>query len=240
MLWMMPIVILASVASAILASQGYDISSAIKDWQTIIGAGVSLLAAVIAFNAVKSQIDNTIKLENRKRQNKFNARRSILQIHLSEIIDFLEKYIKDMSVFLETKGKSPLSKFFLPKSTMKLLSDLIEYGDHLDTDSLRNLIMQLQVFKARTSMLVSSDLAIESEKWLEITVYGFAVDGLIILAMVSSMFDFARGNSSSLGETPTVEEIEQKYQIFAPQLDEEKIYKIIQGRKGRLGPFQVV
>jgi hypothetical protein len=177
----------------------------IQPWQTLIGGGIALLAALLAYWNTTRAVRNARKLELWRRSRKHAALRALLPLALSEISDYAERTIRPLNVLydhcvdgsLVHAGVAAPDFERVPSDVIRSLSDFIEYSDDADVQLFVRLIRRIQVYQARlrslTSKLEDHDET-SNESWIETMM----LQGATIYAGAAAAFDYGRGKTDNL------------------------------------------
>jgi hypothetical protein len=174
------------------------------DWQTLIGAGIALLAAYIAARAVWAQIELIRSQEAERIAARRRAARATLPLTLSVIVRYaedvavrlvrLEEHLKALrkpspGIFLGDPTYSPPS---IPSEAIPSLERMIEVAEPEIADRLAALIRAIQILSGRADEKIAKSGA----PFVEIT--SAIVDAGRTLAIVNSAFSYARGRGDTV------------------------------------------
>jgi len=179
----------------------------IQPWQTLIGGGIALLAAVLAYWNTTRAVRNARKLELWRRSRKHAALRALLPLALSEISEYAERTIKPLNVLhghcvdgtLVHAGVAAPDFERVPSDVIRSLSDFIEFSDDTDVQLFIRLIRRIQVHQARLRSLatkIEDQDETSAESWIETIM----LQGATIYAGASAAFDYGRAKTDKLPE----------------------------------------
>lgn len=202
--------ILLGVVLTLLLAWLYDTEvreSIAKFYTFIFSAVLSLLAAGLTLVGVFSSIENQQNLVRQQRLGKLKSARAFLPSALSRMCRVSEagmRYSHQFEHHLKELGpdafaKESLNELAFPEELVGIFRDVIDLTDDpIVADRLAAVISEHQVFLARwNSEFPRGNDQIDPEHYtLERTV-GWA----LLYAIVSSVFEFARGESTQIEET---------------------------------------
>ena len=166
-------------------------------YQTLIGGGLTIVAAVIAYYAVRWQV-------GREEHREAVAARAILPLALSSIVSYLEQTLKEIERYHiekigydagtgEPNAKQPILKFpTWPVGAVESIQEALRWAESEAVKPLAILLNKIQVYRARFDRSQGStvDLAQHVE------------DALDLFIRAEDLFDYAR----SEGGPPPVRE----------------------------------
>lgn len=164
----------------------------IKDWQTLIGAILALLAARWTVKTIKKQMNQEDIRNKEIMSRKAVAARSYMPDALSD----LSRYARDSGSHLAGRSET------LPAPPTEAVTALKQAIEHIDTDAAERvfqLISWYQVQRARTAGDVRAQ-----QDFVE-----HAYDIVLLQAYVSSLFGYARNEvQTKIYQHPTLEEMQ--------------------------------
>jgi hypothetical protein len=192
---------------SILGPLDAKIAESLKAWQTLIAAGVALLAAWIAWKNVGRQIANAATLEAQRRVRKHSALRAVLPLDLSSVLEYTHRTTAGLRVLLEQVDDGLLPRRGIripnfpsvPADTIQSLAEFIEYSDALDPHLIETLISRIQIQESRVRSMTANLSEERSDEYIsEHTLIGRIIDAAAVYARGSVAFDYARRRSDDL------------------------------------------
>lgn len=163
----------------------------IKDWQTLIGAILALLAARWTVKTIKKQMNQEDIRNKEIMSRKAMAARSYMPDALSD----LSRYARDSGSYLAGQSETP------PAPPTEAVSALKQAIEHIDTNAAARvfqLISWYQVQRARTA----------DDKRAQQNLEEHAYDIVLLQAYTNSLFDYARNEMQTVEYTkPTQNEM---------------------------------
>jgi hypothetical protein len=177
----------------------------LKEWQTLVGAGLAIVAAWMSVAAIKAQIAQAERHETERRRRQFSASRAILPLTLSRLTEYAAScaemlgvlYKRSQGEIFEPESIAGLSMPKLPSDVISELKDFVNACDEREAEAVANILRHIQIQSARIQDLFYN---IHSRKVLVlvVNVENYIIDAARLHAMASSLFDFARGNSPAI------------------------------------------
>lgn len=160
----------------------------------------ALMAAITSAALLHTQIQQSERHENRRRQNKFSAIRALMPIYLDILWSYIDHNINAIQNFLDddayvsSDGKVSIDVMDIPSSTIEFLSSIIEFSDS-DTNIISILIGLIQIQDARLKRYKSGiDLIDINENSLN----EYIVQLYIMKQIVSDLYNYARRQSEHI------------------------------------------
>jgi hypothetical protein len=132
-------------------------------WQTLFAGLLALVAAIVSVKYLRKQINQTEQLEAKRRARKLAAIRASGPLALAAIADYAEGCVKVLTDVYRQCGEDPgvtgasgikiPALPSLPKDTVTLFSEFIEYSESPDADLIEELMRDMQVMQTRMSKL---------------------------------------------------------------------------------------
>lgn len=175
----------------------------IQPWQTLIGAMIALLAAIIAVWNTSRTLKETRRQERLRRGQKLASIRVVLPLVLSEASAFSMERLRSIKVvldYLSTKKDENTKELRIDHQTinptnLKQIAEFIEYADGLDVRLLSKTLQRIQIAQARTSTL---DLRVKDTTNVREYIEEIAMLFGAVHAGLSLSFDYARGKRDDL------------------------------------------
>lgn len=112
----------------------------LEKWQTLVGAGIALLAAVIAVWNTTRSLQDARELEQNRRVRKHAAVRALLPLALSQVLDYANRSAWSLNGLITSCQNNVLPAMTasarvvqpIPKETLNGLAEFIEYSDTID------------------------------------------------------------------------------------------------------------
>lgn len=212
------------------------------DWQTLIGAGAALLAAIIGAFFIQRQISAAWKIEEEKRRRKVLATRAVLPVALSALVEyclacgktleflFWEKHSAELRRAAGADEESeeaappavpaaaakPLLFPNVPPELIPLFKDYIEHAPESQTLALRTIIRELQVLSAN----LRDEDAIGEE--LSLNMLSYAARAAVLHARAEKLFPYAREACGDATIPPTVADAKKALDFFGFDKDQEE------------------
>ncbi|HRK66777.1 MAG TPA: hypothetical protein PKY73_04425 [Hyphomonas sp.] len=169
---------------------------------TLITTVGALLGALLAVAAVMAQIEAGNAIEEGRLRRRVIAVRALLPTTLSEWTQQIEATLRLLDGVRLTGDHTSTGglsgAFRLTGDAAKIISDNIEAVDFCDGDRLANLLRHQQVIQARLQ-----DFERERPRVHDETVNMLIANCLLLRALVSDCFDFARGAQEHIPEALT-------------------------------------
>lgn len=173
----------------------------LQKWQMLVGAGVALLAAVIAFFNTTRSLTHAGRLEATRRSRKHAAIRAMLPLALSEILDYAHQSAHRLNGLIASCQNDVLPAMTasadviqpIPAETLQTLAEFIEYSDTVDVRVIEATVALVQIHDARVRGLVEANrdpsrTHIVRQEEIEARV----VNAASIYAGAACVFDYAR------------------------------------------------
>jgi hypothetical protein len=183
----------------------------LQKWQALIGAGVALLAAALAFFNTTRSLDHAAKLEDRRRSRKHAAVRAMLPLALSQILDYADRSahrLNELVAICQNDILLPMTApenhpQNIPTETLRVLAEFIEYSDIADVSGIEATVALIQIHDARIRALVARNRD-PSGTWIirQEEIEARIVNAASIYAGAASVFDYARQRQGHL--TPDI------------------------------------
>ncbi|ESX47734.1 hypothetical protein NLY43_04290 [Mesorhizobium sp. C416B] len=193
---------LQALNSVLPASHQEVPNNFVYNYQSLIGAGLSVAAAAVGIFYLYRQINQTEALATRERLAKRTAARAVLVLTLSLINRYATQSVSIYLLLLDKLVDNTLPRSIpfpafpeLPAGVIADLKEAITYGDDIEKEAYAEIIRALQVFIAR--QLGNSDANREHHIIARENIEEEIIDGAEIYARGSSLFDFARGNDTA-------------------------------------------
>jgi hypothetical protein len=172
-----------------------------EKWQTLAGAGVAVLAVVIALMNTARSLSHAKELEDHRRRRKQAAVRALLPLALAQVLDYANRSAQGLNKLIASCQNNVLPAMSasaqlvqsLPGETLKALAEFIEYSDTVDARLIEVSVALIQMHDARVRALVEancdpSKTSIVSQEMIEARILNAAT----IYAGASAVFDYAR------------------------------------------------
>jgi hypothetical protein len=170
------------------------------DWQSLVGAGLALLAALLGAVLLWRQIQSTERHEAERRRRRFAAARATLPMILDEIISYLElamAWMTDTHAKLKANPPGQIGEVpQFPASVIGSLEKMIE-ASSVDgvAQACAEILSDLQTLRAR---MQSVPRASASRVGLESELEGYMLQSAELHYRVGLLFPFARGRSDDV------------------------------------------
>lgn len=160
-----------------------------KEWQTLFAGLLAMAAAIVTVMQLRKQIRQSEDALRHERDRRAFSHRAMLPLLLSDICDFVESDNQKLKVAIADKSvPTPIEWPNTINDQLETLRSVIEFEDQNKeiSESLRNLISQLQVYRARRRpKSIRPVTALEGLDRLR--------DAAEIYISASSLFEYARG-----------------------------------------------
>ncbi len=159
-------------------------------WQALNVGVLAFLSSLIAFNIAGYNAD-------RQRERNFIAAKAFLPAALSELISYFKASARVLKKSWETDGQgfAETKKPDLPESYKSVFADCIRYASPEVGDYLANILVRLQVHDARLTGLLHPDEEVDIHVVAKHSVLTYLYRLGELQAIVSLLFDFARGET---------------------------------------------
>lgn len=179
------------------------------DWQTLVGAILAIVAAIIGSILLRSQLLQAERHESERRERSFAANRAVLPLVLSDVTGFSRKIISELaSLYYQIKNPTSMalqfSTVFVSENTINSLKEFIENTyEKSASDCICEIIREVQILNSRVNDLDVDQLRASSCH--EISEYIIQAGRLYLICGI--MFPYSRGEVESLPETTDWEPI---------------------------------
>ncbi len=165
----------------------------LKDWQTLIGAGIALVAAVCTIRVMNGQRrDETTRHQHAEKRKKMSARAA-----MPDALNDLAVYADEWARRLVGPVRTPLDP---PTAAINTLKSVIEFIDDDAAARTFELVSWYQVHRARLAHRVPSPPHPEF--------YDRLYDTALLKAYVDSLFEYARNRIDHVAtDKPTAEAV---------------------------------
>ena len=223
----------------------------IRDWQTLIGATIAVVAAYIAFRNTRLTLALTQKLETHRRERKHASLRATLPLALSQIGNYGEETAKALQGLIGACRNEALpvgtinALTFLrpvPSEALKSMAEFIEYSDDVETGVLASTIALIQIHNSRLHAMVrDNDDASRTHIITRSNIEGYIIDAATISAGAASAFDYVRRRSDELSGELLWDAVGGALRNLGFWDDQHpRLFEIIAGRERRSrGPFEM-
>lgn len=173
----------------------------LEKWQTLVGAGIALLAAVIAVWNTTRSLQDARELEQNRRVRKHAAVRALLPLALSQVLDYANRSAWSLNGLITSCQNNVLPAMTasarvvqpIPKETLNGLAEFIEYSDTIDVRVIKSTVALIQIHDARVRELVEANSnpaggRIVRQEEIERGI----VNAASIYAGAASVFEYAR------------------------------------------------
>ena len=198
-----------------------DFSGCLYDWQTLVGGGLALLAALLGALFLYFQIDQTAALNRADLVRRHNASRSVMPLGLAAISEFCASIVDQIAQAIELQDnpdfdlalQGHVDDYYkrMHFNPVKISDDVIavikEFIETLtDTSNVRHvaeLLSKIQILQARfNGFNLHQIAAVES-------LYGLLLDSATVGLLNDRMFNYSRfvddASFSLVGVVPTRE-----------------------------------
>jgi hypothetical protein len=173
----------------------------LHQWQDLVAGLLALLGAYWALMGVRQQIEQSEKIEDRRLQRVYEARRATLPFVLSSAASYAQEAIRSLAAarcILTGTGNRKLtgqwSPPVFPSDLPNELREYIESSANADANLLVfELLRQMQTLYARMNSLVSEDRA---GKIMELAEY--QIQASKVKQVCGALFPFARGETEEV------------------------------------------
>jgi hypothetical protein len=203
------------VAATEWPKQGCRLTKFLFDWQQLIGALFTLLAAGFAWMAIDRQVKQADRLEQGRTGAKRAGARAALPSALDAICDYAEECAQNLALMIPRDGQEGLPRETEwqgpPPPTGALLDvrTLIETLPLRDGSAFATLLANIQVQSSRLSSMRPSRLPNHVHVIVRSNLEQGVVDCADIYARSEAFFPYARGESENVPhDPPTREDIE--------------------------------
>lgn len=118
-------------------------------YQSLIGAAAALVAAVVGFIAVRSQVNVQLNIERSRAQREESSSRAVLSITLARIVDYCNQCARQLNELAFDERYSHISLTPFPVDTISSLQENIRWATGPEAYNLKKLIATIQVFVSR-------------------------------------------------------------------------------------------
>jgi hypothetical protein len=205
------------------------------------GGAVALIAALIAFEAVRQQIGQAEDLETRRRQRKHAALRAKLPLALAELTSHADLSANSLRQLLNqfVGGRLPPQTVpssivqQLPSSAPTTLIDFIEYSDELDVSLLEAIVAWVQIHAARVSSIVTANHdPTGTHLVLKVGVEENIIDAAQIYAGAVQIFSYARRQQEMFPCTLSWNDVLNALELMNfSEIDYPEIHQIVKHRR---------
>ncbi|MBB4375620.1 hypothetical protein [Bradyrhizobium sp. SBR1B] len=172
----------------------------LHNWQTLVAAGVALLAAMLAFHNTTRSLTHSEQLDFRRRARKHAAIRAMLPLALAEITRYTHESVAELKKLLEKCDEETLPKGAaceefvrsLPTESLSTLSEFIEYSEEADVNLMEAILARVQIHDSRTRSLVTANSPYSGGVVIRTELENLIIDAAIINAGTTSFFNYAR------------------------------------------------
>jgi hypothetical protein len=204
---------------------------------TIVVAGFSLGAALIALRGVRSQIATTQQIELERRERALFASKAIFAAELAPLfevaINNIRLHFENVALAVGDPLPPPAGLKIMPPGITGIFKQVIENADPISQDRLANILKHCQVYQARDGMSRHHVIKAFNERMTLDThnAMSSAIGWAVIHAMISDAIRYARGVDDSVASSVSEKDIRSAFtqsEVFLeayPTLD-----KIIQTR----------
>lgn len=192
-------------AAVLLPMADWSWLAGLEKWQGLIGALVTLLAAIIGamvlLHTVQKQIDAPQVQARQDRERKKQARRAFLSIDLAQLSVYTEECVKVMRKKRILPADVPLMPV-LPDRVIDSLKHFLEYLEGTDVDAVAALIHTYQIQNSRIRKYLTKRPRIEDDIRQMVNV-------VELRSRINSLYSYARRRSDNIPERPDSDVIER-------------------------------
>lgn len=192
------------------------------NWQTLIMGLMALASAVAGVAYLHRQIRQTEELEDKRRERKLAAVKAVGPLALSIIGDYAKQCtdaLKDLHHQCGNNPALPPSGVVspavppVPKETVTLFSEFIEYSEGADADLIEELMRDIQVQQSRLRGVVSN-IANPNMMVTKRNIEEYLIDAGSVYAKGAASFDFFRRRSKKLPAEITWDQVKSGLRIM--------------------------
>lgn len=188
----------------------HDVIQFLDRWQTLASGLLALAAALVTVFHLKRQIDLERHRQNSERDKALKGAR----IRVPHALSPLSRYTKEAFIYwvANDPDHQPVPKF--PHQAVEALMQIAVDVDDETFQSVRELVLWLQIFEARTNVLSAASRE-RSLNWREV----FIQDLLRLNCLTNRLYDYGRGDVPVLPfAEPTREEMEKEVPAIFPSV----------------------
>lgn len=191
-------------AAVLLPMADWSWLAGLEKWQGLIGALVTLLAAIIGalvlLHTVRKQIEAPQALARQDRERKKQARRAILAIDLSHLSTYTKECVRVVTAIRLSEARKTMRPHppipVLPDRVIDSLKELLEYLEGTDVNAVASLLHTYQVQNARLKNYlrtprIGSDL-------------DQSIDAVELYSRISALYPYARRESDNIPDGPDI------------------------------------
>jgi hypothetical protein len=217
--WLPILMILIVVVGVWLGISGplpNGVTSWLHYWQTLIGVGVALIAACIAFSNTTRSLKHGQWLEDRRRSRKQAAVRAVLPLALAQVSSYAENSARALNALIDNCVDEALPRKSipidfverLPSETLAVLAELIEYSDNMDASVIETTVAWIQIHDSRLRGLLHDNYdPLEEHTVVRNEIEGLIVDAASIYAGAGAVYGYARRQQTALPTTITWDDV---------------------------------
>lgn len=116
-------------------------------WQTIIGSMIALAAALLGSYLLYRQIAQADRIEERRRERRFDAVRAVLPLSLSTLIEYAMAEALVLKTIIMRGPVENSSK--VPVETVVVLKEFVEFAKQTEALFVRKILSDVQIHSAR-------------------------------------------------------------------------------------------
>jgi hypothetical protein len=201
------LIILLAAWLGIVGPMPHGVATWLQSWQTLAGACVASIAALIAVLNTTRSLRHAENLEKHRRSRKHAALRAMLPLALAQLSTYAERSARALDQLVSkcideklpamTADESLIQS--LPSETLKIFADFIEYADRLNVGIMESTVATIQIFDSRVRSLVESNRsADDGQLVLRINLENYIIDAASIYAGAACHYDYARRREQEL------------------------------------------
>lgn len=165
-----------------------------KNWVSFATIVATLVAAIVAFTGLRSQILHQSELENKRRLASLSASKSTLPLVLSKLYSIALRGV-EISVSQKVNGQTKddlKGDISIPDNIISSLKENIEFANKNEVKLLSRIIVNFQILQSRTTSFIE-----KNETPIEMHINN-AVDWAVLVRMIEDCFEYARGEADEI------------------------------------------
>ena len=180
-----------------MGSPWCEIYGFLKDWQTLIGALIALIAAILTIRVMRRQASD----ENTRHENQLKRKEMAARAQMPDALSEMIAYIRASGEYLTGQSAEPPEQ---PLSAITTLKQVIEHIDDKAAQRTFELVSWYQVQRVR--MMAEAPPQAEPERGERL------YDAVLLQAYANSLFDYARNEATTAPtEKPSFEDMITAY-----------------------------